>query len=60
MSDYVISQAEAFHKDTTHLNGLDYIDANSLVTRVQNTALGRLYIDEEGNVVYESRYFRTQ
>lgn len=58
-NDYVIVQDEAWHKSATKPNGLDYQDANTLVSRLQQTALGRLYIDDQGNVVYESRYYRT-
>lgn len=59
-TDYVIVQVEAWHRDSTHPNGLDYVAAHDLVTRVQTTALGRLYADDAGDIVYESRYFRTE
>jgi len=60
MSDYVIVTQEPWHRDATHPNGLDYEDANTLISRLQQTALGRLYINDQGDIVYESRYFRTQ
>ena len=49
-TDYVIVQVEAWHRDSTHPNGLDYVAAHDLVTRVQTTALGRLYADEGQHV----------
>jgi hypothetical protein len=38
--------------------GFDYQNANELLTRIMDSSQGRLYIDESGNLTYESRYHR--
>jgi hypothetical protein len=48
----------AFNKDETHPNGFDFISADELFRRLTESALGRLYINGQGYVVYESRYHR--
>jgi hypothetical protein len=48
----------AFNKDETHPNGFDFISADELFRRLCESALGRFYIDESGNVTYESRHHR--
>jgi len=55
--------ASAFHKtyddDGNALtNGFDYQPANELLKRIADTGEGRLYIDVNGDVVYESRFHR--
>jgi hypothetical protein len=51
--------ANAFKKDETHPEGLDYQSAGELLRRVVETGQGRAYTDPDGNLVYESRYHRT-
>ena len=53
-----ITVASAFAKTETHPEGLDYQTALELLNRISDTAQGRLYIDESGNVVFESRFHR--
>ena len=53
-----ISVASAFHKDETHPDGFDYQPAEELLKRIADTGQGRLYIDESGNLTYESRFHR--
>jgi len=53
-----INVASAFHKDGTHPEGFDYQSAQELINRIMDTSLGRLYINELGDVVYESRFHR--
>ena len=53
----------AFHKTyddngNALTNGFDYQPAQELLKRIADTGEGRLYIDESGNVVYESRFHR--
>jgi len=48
----------AFHKDETHPLGYDFVTADELVKKIVDTALGRLYMDEAGNLIYESRHHR--
>ncbi|MCJ7744111.1 MAG: hypothetical protein MUO99_06075 [Dehalococcoidales bacterium] len=50
----------AFHTDGTHPEGYDYQTAKDALEKVAKTALGRLYVDEEGNIVYESRLVRVE
>ncbi len=54
-----VTVASAFHKDETHPEGFDYVTGEELLQRISEAGEGRLYIDGEGNVVYESRYHRT-
>jgi hypothetical protein len=53
-----VSVASAFHKDDTHPKGFDYQSAEELLNRIHDTGQGRLYVDADGNVVYESRFHR--
>jgi|GEM_PF-4152345 len=53
-----VTVASAFKKSDTHPEGLDYLTAQELLARIADTGLGRCYIDENGNVVYESRFHR--
>ena len=53
-----ITVASAFAKTETHPEGLDYQTALELLNRISDTAQGRLYIDESGNIVFESRFHR--
>lgn len=39
-------------------NGYDYQTAAELLKRITDTGEGRLYIDDAGNLTYESRYHR--
>jgi len=55
---YTFIKVSAFHKDETHVEGYDYVPAGELIKRVADTALGRFYIDADGNAVYESRFRR--
>ena len=52
------NQDPAFNKGHDE-EGWDYISAMELIKRVQATGIGRTYVDEEGNVIYESRFART-
>jgi len=53
-----VTVASAFHKSDTTPEGFDYQSAEELLKRIADTGEGRLYIDESGNVVYESRFHR--
>lgn len=58
-----LTVASAFHKTYDEdgnaiTEGFDYQSANELLKRIADTGEGRLYIDENGNVVYESRFHR--
>lgn len=58
-----IEVTSAFHKTyddngNALTNGFDYQPAQELLKRIADTGEGRLYIDESGNVVYESRFHR--
>jgi hypothetical protein len=48
----------AFNKDDTHPEGFDFVPADELLRRIADTALGRLYINSLGDMVYESRHHR--
>ena len=51
--------AKTYDEDGNALTeGLDYQTALELLNRISDTAQGRLYIDESGNVVFESRFHR--
>ena len=52
-----ITVASAFHQDETH-EGYDYVSAQELLNRIADTGLGRFYINESGEAVYESRFHR--
>jgi len=39
-------------------NGYDYQPAHELLKRIVETGEGRLYINEKGDLVYESRFHR--
>lgn len=39
-------------------NGYDYQPAQELLKRITDTGEGRLYVNENGNLVYESRFHR--
>jgi len=58
-----ITVASAFHKTYDNdgnalTNGYDYQTAQELLKRIADTGEGRLYVDERGNVAYESRFHR--
>jgi len=58
-----VTVASAFHKTYDEngvalTNGYDYQTAQELLKRIADTAEGRLYIDESGSLVYESRFHR--
>jgi hypothetical protein len=58
-----IDVASAFHKTYDEdgnaiTNGFDYQSANELLKRVADTGEGRIYINESGELVYESRFHR--
>jgi hypothetical protein len=58
-----LTVASAFHRtfdeDGNPTNeGYDYQSAIELLNRIADTGEGRLYIDESGNLTYESRYHR--
>ncbi len=58
-----IPVVSAFHKTyddngTAITEGFDYVSAQELLKRIADTGEGRLYIDERGKVVYESRFHR--
>lgn len=50
--------SSAFHVDETHPEGYDYATAGSVIRNIAETAVGRAYVDNEGNLVYESRFHR--
>jgi hypothetical protein len=50
---YDIYIQDAF-KPPGAVDGWDYQTADELLKKVTETALGRCYIDEEGNLVYET------
>lgn len=56
---YTFYDTVAFPSGEGHEEGYDYQTADELLRRVQNTAIGRVYIDERGYLVYESRFTRT-
>lgn len=39
-------------------NGYDYQSAGELLKRIADTGEGRLYFDQSGELVYESRFHR--
>lgn len=47
-----------FNRGESYPEGYDCQTAADLIKKVVDTSLGRLYIDGEGKVVYESRYHR--
>ena len=49
---------DAFHKTTTQAQGYDYITALELLKRIADSAVGRVYVDANGDLVYESRFHR--
>jgi len=49
---------DAFHKTTLETLGFDYITALELLKRIADSAVGRVYVDANGNLVYESRFHR--
>ena len=53
-----VTVASAFHKDETHPEGYDYSTADSLLKNIAEAAVGRVYMDASGNMVYESRFHR--
>lgn len=56
---YTIIVTDAFSKGEDE-EGYDYQAAKDALEKVVKTALGRLYVDEEGNIVYESRLVRVE
>jgi hypothetical protein len=56
---YTIDTYDAFSKGEGE-EGYDYQAAKDALEKVVKTALGRLYVDEEGNIVYESRLVRVE
>ena len=56
---YTIVKTDAFSRGEGE-EGYDYQAAKDGLEKVAKTALGRLYVDEEGNVVYESRLVRVE
>jgi hypothetical protein len=53
-----VAEASAFHKDDTHPEGFDYQSAQELLKRIADTGEGRVYVDHDGNLTYESRFHR--
>lgn len=59
MSDYTIETYDAFHTGEGGV-GYDYKTARDALEEVAKTADGRLYVDEEGKLIYESRLVRVE
>jgi hypothetical protein len=55
---YTFYIADAFHKTTEESLGYDYITAEELLKRIADSGVGRVRVDNEGNLVYESRFHR--
>jgi len=53
-----VTTASAFHKDDTHPNGYDYVTAEDLLKNIAEAGVGRVYVDSNGNLAYESRFHR--
>jgi hypothetical protein len=49
---------DAFHKVTVESLGYDYLTAEELLRRISDSGVGRIYIDADGKLVYESRFHR--
>jgi hypothetical protein len=47
-----------FNRGEEHPNGYDFVTADELLKKIVDTSVGRLYIDETGYIVYESRHHR--
>jgi hypothetical protein len=56
---YTIVKTDAFSIGENE-EGYDYQPSNALIEKIAKTAVGRFYIDEEGNAVYESRNVRVE
>jgi len=48
----------AFHKDGAHPEGYDYVAAESKLKDIAEAGVGRIYVDSDGNITYESRFHR--
>jgi len=53
-----VTESSAFHVDETHPEGFDYQPAKQVLDKIADAAEGRLYVDGDGNIVYESRFHR--
>lgn len=51
--------AYTWYIDDALLDQYDYVSADEILKRVTEASLGRCYVDEEGNLVYETRNVRT-
>ena len=57
---YTIYNTTAFPSGGAVVDGYDYQNCEDLIKKVQELSVGRFYIDEQGNAVYESRHARTE
>jgi hypothetical protein len=47
-----------FNQGEEHPEGFDFVTAEELLKRIADASVGRVYINESGYVVYESRHHR--
>jgi len=54
---YTIETTSAFDKGENE-EGYDYQAAEDLLKDIQKRSVGRIYVDDTGNIIYESRFAR--